>query len=327
MAIVLETWSNRRLSVFLGVLALFELVCFLLGGLISPNPNMVQTVSATVCIDESKDTSKWFTAIDPATRCKAFNNMDEATAHMKDLSADMIVFTFELPLPRDGERLKMSRWFQGMMGMLSLDINYKQDNPFQPGAVLHMDARLGGRMANEKQWHELGRTEVGSLSAQRPVQCHIDREESDWPYDCDLIPLFEQGSIYYDYYAVNIRIPQSEDWKLGHLVGMNLHVIHPTGGFTAVFWGLKTALFVMLLLCLAWAGRRAYVASSVRGPRISLLQRMLLALGVAISILNFPIDWLSLVTSTPFMVFYSDLRQGAFYTFLMAFWLVFAGMY
>ena len=38
-----------------------------------------------------------------------------------------------------------------------------------------------------------------------------------------------------------------------------------------------------------------------------------------------PVDWLSLVVHMPFMVLYSDIRQGLFYSVLLCFWIIFAG--
>ena len=41
--------------------------------------------------------------------------------------------------------------------------------------------------------------------------------------------------------------------------------------------------------------------------------------------LSVPVDWLSLVLHMPFMVVYSDIRQGLFYSVLLCFWIIFAG--
>ena len=38
-----------------------------------------------------------------------------------------------------------------------------------------------------------------------------------------------------------------------------------------------------------------------------------------------PVDWFSLVLHMPFMVLYSDIRQGLFYSVLLCFWIIFAG--
>ncbi|XP_035233906.1 protein wntless-like isoform X2 [Stegodyphus dumicola] len=52
---------------------------------------------------------------------------------------------------------------------------------------------------------------------------------------------------------------------------------------------------------------------------------MLLGLGIALSILNLPLEYLSLWIDMPFMILLSDIRQGIFYASLLSFWLVFCG--
>jgi len=50
-----------------------------------------------------------------------------------------------------------------------------------------------------------------------------------------------------------------------------------------------------------------------------------MALGIAITLLNIPVDWLTIWLNMPFMVLYSDIRQGLFYSVLLCFWVIFAG--
>lgn len=38
-----------------------------------------------------------------------------------------------------------------------------------------------------------------------------------------------------------------------------------------------------------------------------------------------PVDWFTLWLHMPFMVLYSDIRQGIFYSVLLCFWVIFAG--
>ena len=38
-----------------------------------------------------------------------------------------------------------------------------------------------------------------------------------------------------------------------------------------------------------------------------------------------PVDWFTLVIDMPYMLFFSDLRQGLFYASLLIFWCLFAG--
>jgi len=46
---------------------------------------------------------------------------------------------------------------------------------------------------------------------------------------------------------------------------------------------------------------------------------------VCVCVCLVPVDWLSLVVHMPFLVLYSDIRQGLFYSVLLCFWIIFAG--
>ncbi len=60
-------------------------------------------------------------------------------------------------------------------------------------------------------------------------------------------------------------------------------------------------------------------------PFVFNLYRTLFALGIILSIMNLPIEWLTLAFNMPYMLLLSDIRQGAFYAMLLCFWIIFAG--
>ena len=45
----------------------------------------------------------------------------------KPMTADNVVFAFQMPLPKKGMHLQFSRWQQNLIGVLSLDIEYEQE--------------------------------------------------------------------------------------------------------------------------------------------------------------------------------------------------------
>ena len=74
----------------------------------------------------------------------------------------------------------------------------------EPGAKLLLDARIGYRSKYDKpsDWKLLAE----SLE-ERILECHIDEPKDGYPYQCELIPLFELGSLHHDFYLINIRLP------------------------------------------------------------------------------------------------------------------------
>ncbi|OAD53292.1 Protein wntless [Eufriesea mexicana] len=99
------------------------------------------------------------------------------------------------------------------------------------------------------------------------------------------------------------------------------NAINQNGGFTKVWVSLKTIYFPIVLCVLTWYWRRVHMLS--RSP--ALLEYLLLALGIALSFLNMPLEYLTLAYDMPFMLLLGDIRQGVFYAILLSFWLVFAG--
>lgn len=144
-------------------------------------------------------------------------------------------------------------------------------------------------------------------------------------YDCNVLPLFILGSVSYDYYLVNLRLPvvpeKEINAKLSNVQDFHLVEIHQNGGFTKVWFSLKTVLFPMVLIALVWNWRR--VAQLPR--QANLLERLTLTLGMVTCWLDLPVDWLTLYFDVPSIMMYVDIREGVFYGTLLCFWIVFAG--
>ncbi|CAH8567257.1 unnamed protein product [Heterobilharzia americana] len=68
----------------------------------------------------------------------------------------------------------------------------------------------------------------------------------------------------------------------------------------------------------------AYCEKELERPP-NILEKTIFVLGVCLSILNCPIEWLSLIYNFSFWLVFSDIRQGLFYATLVCFWLVFTG--
>lgn len=144
-------------------------------------------------------------------------------------------------------------------------------------------------------------------------------------YDCGTIPLFELGSLHHDFYLLNVRLPRDTESKmnydLGYVRDLHLSVIYQNGGFTKVWVSLKTVFFPFVVGIVVWFWHRVHLLS--RSP--ALLEYMLVYLGGALTLLNLPLEWFTMVFDMPFMLLLGDIKQGVFYATLLSFWLIFAG--
>ncbi|OWR55494.1 Integral membrane protein GPR177 [Danaus plexippus plexippus] len=256
-------------------------------------PANTQTILGTVCKDTSvmkNDTSKWF-----YNRGKgSCQTVDLGETH-HDLSERDIVFAFQMPVPREGERFDYSRWQQNLIGVLQLDVRYHSQMEVKPRSTVTIDARLAYR--NKGDPDDGWKLYTQSIE-KRNLDCDIDVKSEEYLYNCSTIPLFELGSLYHDYYLLNIRLPVNTpdmNVHIGHLQDIWVTVINQNGGFTKVWLSLKTAFFPCIIAILVWFWNRIHMLE--RKP--VLLEKMLLSLG--------------------------DIRQGLFYATLFSFWLIFAG--
>ncbi|XP_056018037.1 protein wntless homolog isoform X2 [Ostrea edulis] len=322
--VVLENLSWKKL-IILGVFLLILMISFfLIGGYVAPNPSNVVTVLATRCYDRGSklNRSKWFVPRGPQ-KCEELNNLsptDEVIVN-NSITEKQVVFSFWIPGPREGAERRMSPLFQSMLGVLQLDIEHSAKVPLTENAVLQLDVGMAVRNEEDTDWMPLAKS-----VEDRNLQCKLDKpKEEGYLYDCELLQLFELGSVAHHFYLVNIRLPvnfvKGYNVGIGRVVDMHIHVIHQNGGFTIVWMTMKCVMFVMVLSVLIWFWRR--IMQLGRPP--NLLERTLFALGVVMSILNCPIELLQLGLNIPFMLLLNDIRQGAFYAMLMSFWVIFAG--
>lgn len=288
----------------------------------APVPASVQTILATICKDvpgSHNDTNIWLYSRGE-DHCQTLDHIDIENHDTK--MANQIVFVFQMPLPREGRQLDYSRWQQNLIGVLQTDIAYDANILLKPHTKMSIDARLAYRNKGD---HDQDWKYLASSLETRDLDCFADNVTDEYLYNCNAIPLFELGSLHHDYYLLNVRIPVDSDMKMnldiGHIQDLHLSVIYQNGGFTKVWVSLKTVFLPFIIIIMAWFWQRVHLLQ--RKP--ALLECMLLALGCALTFLNLPLEYFTLVFDMPFMLLLSDIRQGIFYACLLSFWLVFAG--
>ncbi|XP_060816966.1 protein wntless [Bombus pascuorum] len=321
---IIENLSGRKLSVLVILLVIAQIVCFLIGGLIAPTPASSQNVLGTPCKDIRINGSepgggKWFYSRGKGSCTPVDMNRFSFDSHRQ---AYQVVYTFQMPVPRSSMQLDYSRWQQNLIGVLQVDIVYHSQIEIAPRTKITLDARLAYRNKGDPDdaWKPYAASVV-----ERMLDCSIDDAMEQYNYNCSVVPLFELGSLFHDYYLLNIRLPADTDRNinqgLGHITDLWFTAINQNGGFTKVWVSLKTIYFPIVLCVLTWYWRRVHMLS--RSP--ALLEYLLLALGIALSFLNMPLEYLTLAYDMPFMLLLGDIRQGVFYAILLSFWLVFAG--
>ncbi|CAH1773193.1 unnamed protein product [Owenia fusiformis] len=330
--VILENLSNRKL-IGLGVLlGLLLLTFFLVGGLVAPTPSNVSNVLGTICKEKSRTKSAawykktWYTPRGPG-KCESANTLDELGP---DVHNNQVVFAFMIPLPRDGHNLQMSSWFQHITSVLDINIEYQEGNEIKENAMVSLELKLGGRNKDTEPW-----TLIAAAEEIRTLDCSIEQslKTHGQQYNCSVLPLFELGSCHYSFYLLNLRLPtfdydeiteehvEGKNTGIGKVVDIWTVFINQNGGFTKVWFSMKTLMFPTVLMVLCWFWRRIMMLE--RKP--NLLEKALLCLGIALTQLNLPIEWFTLWFDFPFMLLLSDIRQGVFYSFLMCFWIIFSG--
>ena len=322
---IIENMSSRKLAYVTAGLFSLQIACFLIGAVVSPDPNNANTYLSIKCVDldAGSDPEKWFYPRGKGScdKIESLVNPDHAQA----LGPENIVFSVQMPRPH----LHFSRWQQNLIGVLSADIEYETGVEHEHRVDLLIKARIGYRNRGDPPgaWKE-----YASSMVFRHLDCEIDNDKKmdKYTYNCSIIPLFELGSLHHDYYLLNFRLPSIFDDdgktveianKLGRLSDFWLTGIHQNGGFTMIWVALKTVFFPLVLGELWWFYNRLQQL-----PRpTTLLEKMLLILGTSLSLLNIPLEYATLSFDMPWLPLFNDVKQGIFYASLMIFWLIFAG--
>ncbi|XP_017005978.1 protein wntless [Drosophila takahashii] len=323
---ILENLSGRKLSILVASLLLCQVLCFLLGGLYAPLPAGHVTVLGSLCREDharQNDTgfllySRGAGACIPVTR----EEVERDSMKM----ANELVHVFQMPLPRDLRDLDYSRWQQNLIGVLQVEFGYDSSSELrEPPRELQLtiDMRLAYRNKGDP---DNGWKLYAHGVEHRYLDCVSQTVgPTETLYSCDMIPLFELGALHHSFYLLNLRFPldtpRQMNLQFGHMHDLTLTAIHQNGGFTRIWLLLKTVLFPFVVGIMIWFWRRVHLLQ--RSP--ALLEYMLIYLGAALTFLNLPLEYLSLVFEMPYMLLLSDIRQGIFYAMLLSFWLVFAG--
>ncbi|XP_071380441.1 protein wntless homolog [Centroberyx affinis] len=311
---IIENMSTKKLVVFGFIILTFQVLSVLVGGLIAPSPTSAIHYLATKCVARHR-AGGWLMPWG-SNRCQKIYNFDDALA--KTLDANDIVFAVHVPLPNK----EMSPWFQFMLVVLQFDIAFKMINQIEEGVIITIDAGLAYRDDVLSDW-----TTTFHSVEQRPLTCMFSIpktfENEGRFYDCDPIPFIELGSVAHKYYLINLRLPVNDTMNVGIGEIKDIHVvgIHQNGGFTKVWISMKTVFSPWIFAATAWYWGR--ISLMTRPP--VLLEKVIFALGISMTFLNVPVEWLSMGFEWTWMLLFEDVQQGVFYSTLFCFWIIFCG--
>uniref|UniRef100_A0AAF5RW19 Protein wntless n=1 Tax=Wuchereria bancrofti TaxID=6293 RepID=A0AAF5RW19_WUCBA len=324
---VIENLSNRKLCYILLSLFAALIIFFILGALCSPQPSSSMEFIMVKCkdIEGGRNPDRWF-YLRPSN-CDPIHDLDYYVPQYHDMRD--IVFVAQMPHQRDGISLEYSAWFQFLLGLLEVDIEYDPKFTFATSAILQLEVRLGYKTRTDPpdQWHELIAT-----NTTRMLECSIpDNKLEGHLYNCASLDLFELGSNPYPFYLINIRLPVNQtlcqikpkapNCAIGRINDLRVIAIHQNGGFTAIWLFMKTMVSPLVTIAVIWYWKRVVALNR----NSYLLEKAIMALGISLAILDFPLEWISLWFRAPFMLLIGDIRQGLFYAILFSFWLIFTG--
>nr|XP_020487773.1 protein wntless homolog [Labrus bergylta] len=311
---IIENMSTKKLVILGFFILVFQILSVMVGAFIAPSPTSAIRYLATKCINRHR-TLGWLMPWG-SNRCQQIHSFDEPLAKIVD--ANDIVFAVHLPLP-DTE---MSPWFQYMLAVLQFDIAFKMINPIEDDVIVTIDARLAHRDDLKSEWS----TKFHSVE-QRPLKCTFEvaktYENEGRFYQCDPVPFMELGSVAHKYFLINLRLPVNDTVNVGIGDIKDVHVvgIHQNGGFTKVWISMKTVFTPWISMETVWYWHR--ISLMARPP--VLLEKVIVALGISMTFLNVPVEWLSLGFEWTWMLLYEDVQQGVFYSALFCFWIIFCG--
>ncbi|KAG9341521.1 hypothetical protein JZ751_019026 [Albula glossodonta] len=316
---IIENMSTKKLIIVGVILILFQILSFLLGGLIAPSPMSAVQYLASKCVDFHKSHQQTRLSIPwGPNQCEKIRDFDEAMA--RHIEAKDITFAIHLPFPHK----EMSPWFQFIVSILQLDIAFKVHNQVEEGAVVTLDMTVAYRDDLISEW-----TEMAHSVEQRKLSCNTSfpkrfKNEGRF-YECDVLPFMELGNVAHKFYLINVRLPVNERKRInvgiGEIKDLRLVSIHQNGGFTKIWFAMKTLLTPFILITVVWYWTR--ITALTRPP--ILLEKTIFALGISMTFINIPVEWLSFSFDWTWMLLFGDIRQGIFYSTLLSFWIIFCG--
>ncbi|KAJ8676140.1 hypothetical protein QAD02_011926 [Eretmocerus hayati] len=312
---IMKVFGRRKLPVLIVFSFVGLLLSTILGVFVAPRRSNGQQILGTACLD-SLDDNGTFSGADEWFYTWPTRNCKDVNTHQITNESQQIVYTFVMPLSKDQKSSHYSRWHHSLTGILHIDIFHWGRRVVPHTVPVKIDARLASRNKNEpeNEW-----TTYASSVIKRKLDCNIERPQMDHERKCDPLLLFELGSVFHDYYLLNIRLLDGP--IVGNVTDLWLTTLNQDARFMKVWLVLKGVSFLLTFITLCWYCTRIRMLHR----STTVLESMLLSLGFALCILNLPFEYLDLLFNVVYMLLLEDIKQGIFYTLLFSFWVVLVG--
>ncbi|XP_071521708.1 protein wntless-like isoform X2 [Panulirus ornatus] len=303
----ISLWSSATIIV---------VAVILIGGKIEPTPWTHITVSGTECVDSS--VNGWYFP-SGKHRCTS------TEASKGTIYRDSIYYAFQVPQVEGDEASRYSRWQWRLYGVLRLRLVLNNDNavmkPDPPHKII-LKSRLGYMNKNDHYKPTL----IAANYQERKLYCVFIKKHSfdELTYDCSPQVVVVLYSVHHDHYLINILLPlfrdDTNEWvnrNFEAVKGLYITFFSLSSWYTKMLVSLQTVFFPVLATIL-W---RFWKSFSVFERRPDHLERDLALLAVALTVMNCPLEFVTLIGDCPWLIVINDIRQTFFYASFMTFFL------
>ncbi len=130
-----------------------------------------------------------------------------------------IIYAFQLPLPRNGQVLRLHRSFQMMTCVLNLNINFNSEDQLnllfndENSTKVEQEMQFELKLAYNNDNKDSNFNDNWKLMAKNDLnKKFVCSKSNSYSVDCDLVQLFELGSVFHEYYLINLKFKENSQF-------------------------------------------------------------------------------------------------------------------
>ncbi|XP_069935695.1 protein wntless-like isoform X2 [Cherax quadricarinatus] len=305
--IFVTSWTLGTLTV---------LAVLLLASEIAPTPWTHITVRGTKCFQSP--INGWYLS-DGKHNC--LNGADISDVK-RTIHPDNTYYTFQVPEMKGVTTVGFSRWQWRLYGVLRLHLLFNDGHLSRHSNDIVLKSQLGYMSSDDLYKPTL----IATNYQERKLYCSYVKEHvfDGTTYDCSPQVVVVLYSLHHEYYLINMMIPHhredTNEWvnrNFGRVKDVYITFFSLADWYTKLLVLLQT-LFFPVVITILWKFRKS-VGELERPP--THLECVLALLAVALTIMNCPLEIVTLVADCPWMIVVNDIRHNFFYASFMTFFL------